>query len=288
VNILSIALRFIMSSYEYYDKMSESRVYELAPLLYRPKNHDEEEPASWFDPEEVIQMIQQSVEPHSWDHEGPTIDISDTRLLVRQTPEVHRRIDKFLQDLRTRFLQTIRVEFIGLACSEEKLRSWLRPDRREPTAEEVHSMLVRGMDADGITRFASLSLAGVADQKVRGAQQQAASYVTGYRNEAGRDAAVILPEVTRIEEGLEIVMTPKMLGERKSALLDLTVKLTRILSLQTVKTTAGELHLPKVASMELSASATLPLERWGIVGILRSPDAQDRPHIVIARARLQD
>ncbi len=65
---------------------------------------EQEEPSEvengFADPERVVDMLKEFIEEETWEHEGVSISADERRLIVRQYPEVHRKIARFLNMLR--------------------------------------------------------------------------------------------------------------------------------------------------------------------------------------------
>jgi type II secretory pathway component GspD/PulD (secretin) len=71
----------------------------------------------------LIQMIQESIEPMSWLVNGGqgTISFQDTRLIIRQTPEIHEQIQELLKGLRESLGQQVSIETRFLFVTENFL-----------------------------------------------------------------------------------------------------------------------------------------------------------------------
>ena len=111
-----------------------SKDYHLKPSnAFEDFEDDEIEPAPIvLDQDSLIELIQTNIGGESWDIDpNNTIDLISGALVVKQTPDVHRQIDKLLSDLRSnagtlinietrflsledRFLEDIGVDFRGL------------------------------------------------------------------------------------------------------------------------------------------------------------------------------
>jgi type II secretory pathway component GspD/PulD (secretin) len=111
-----------------------SRDYNLTPSnTFEDFEDIEIEPAPIvIDPDSLSDLIQTNISPDSWEIDpNNTISFISGALVIRQTPEVHRKIDKLLADLRAnsgtlinietrfleledRFLEDIGVDFRGL------------------------------------------------------------------------------------------------------------------------------------------------------------------------------
>jgi len=54
----------------------------------------------WADPDKVIEMIKEFVASDTWEDEGVSVWADSRKLVVRQYPEVQRKISRFLALLR--------------------------------------------------------------------------------------------------------------------------------------------------------------------------------------------
>ncbi|MEE8104237.1 MAG: hypothetical protein V3T86_01735 [Planctomycetota bacterium] len=88
----------------------------LVPSKYQPPEEEEpEEPVSPFEVDQLIEVIQLTVDPPSWDTiEGASIEPKNNVLVIRTTPEVHAKIGALLSDLRknTGILVSLEVRFL--------------------------------------------------------------------------------------------------------------------------------------------------------------------------------
>jgi len=111
-----------------------SRDFNLTPSnMFEDFEDDEIEPAPIVvDPDSLADLIRVNIDPESWDADpNNSITYISGALVVRQTSDVHRKIDRLLSDLRQnagtminvetrfiemedRFLQSVGVDFRGL------------------------------------------------------------------------------------------------------------------------------------------------------------------------------
>ncbi len=79
---------------------------------------EEGEPVRETEPEQLIDLVRDNVKPLSWDIEGRTLDLSAGQLVAVTTPEIHREIDHFLEDLRRFTKVIVHVETRVIALRE--------------------------------------------------------------------------------------------------------------------------------------------------------------------------
>jgi type II secretory pathway component HofQ len=87
----------------------------LVPSKYQPPEAEEDrEPVAAFDVEQLIDAIKNTIEPTSWEAEGHGIDPKNNVLVVRTSPEIHRKVAQLLHDLRrnTGLLVSMEVRFL--------------------------------------------------------------------------------------------------------------------------------------------------------------------------------
>ena len=91
---------------------------------------EEGEPVREVEPEALLDLVKENVAPLSWEIEGRTADLSAGQLVVVTTPDVHRAIENFLEDLRLYTKVIVHVETRVIAIREGFLsefgtgRSW--------------------------------------------------------------------------------------------------------------------------------------------------------------------
>ncbi|MCB9831963.1 MAG: hypothetical protein H6807_05760 [Planctomycetes bacterium] len=79
---------------------------------------EEGEPVRETEPEQLIDLVRDNVRPTSWEIEGRSLELSAGQLVAVTTPEVHREIDNFLEDLRRFTKVIVHVETRVIAIRE--------------------------------------------------------------------------------------------------------------------------------------------------------------------------
>jgi hypothetical protein len=276
---------FIMPINDYYKKMAENRVFDLTALLTRPPDHGEQYKGQegWITAEEIEEIIRASIEPDTWDLDGPQLNYYENRLHVRHGPRVLRQIDRLIADLESRFIRTFRIEFLAVSCDREHLESWIGSDSREPSAKQIQAIVTKVKEGRDAKRFATLRLTAALGQAVKGTHVEQATYVTGFRAEKAGEQVLVVPETTQVKEGLTVLLRPGLSKDERRMRLEIELELTKVLSVETVKQTAGTLRLPTVASMELKHTAMMEQNRWSLSGILTPTSEPDRRYVILCR-----
>ncbi|MCA9322643.1 MAG: hypothetical protein KDB53_18015 [Planctomycetes bacterium] len=76
----------------------------------------ENDPVRETEPEQIQELVQQNVAPESWEIEGHRVDLSAGQLVAMTTPEIHRQIDNFLEEMRrfTKVIVHVETRFIAI------------------------------------------------------------------------------------------------------------------------------------------------------------------------------
>ncbi|HGY92285.1 MAG TPA: hypothetical protein ENK43_14035 [Planctomycetes bacterium] len=76
----------------------------------------EDEPVRETEPGQILELVQQNVAPETWEIEGRSIDLSAGQLVAITTPDVHRQIRDFLEEMRqfTKVIVHVETRFIAL------------------------------------------------------------------------------------------------------------------------------------------------------------------------------
>jgi hypothetical protein len=101
-----------------------TRVYDMAGLIGAA---DGEVDGEAEDVQNLMTLIVETIEPDSWygtgTGEGTMTSYQGKKLIILQTPAIHSRIDKLLNEMRTALLPQITVEARFLEASDEFLES---------------------------------------------------------------------------------------------------------------------------------------------------------------------
>ncbi len=79
---------------------------------------EEGEPVQETEPEQLLELVRDNVNPTSWDIEGRSLELSAGQLVAVTTPEVHQNINNFLEDLRRFTKVIVHVETRVIAIRE--------------------------------------------------------------------------------------------------------------------------------------------------------------------------
>jgi hypothetical protein len=127
------------------------------------------------DMDRLQSLIQTNVDPMAWEVEGASMEATMTALIINQTPEVHRKIDKLLSDLRrTSGVQVdIEARFLSVETTSSKRSAstsvvWAtRPRRARPASACRSRAIARAL--------ASMTMAATSRRRTRARPARASS-----------------------------------------------------------------------------------------------------------------
>ncbi len=79
---------------------------------------EEGEPVRETEPEQLLELVRDNVMPATWDIEGRSLELSAGQLVAVTTPDVHQKIQNFLEDLRRFTKVIVHVETRVIAIRE--------------------------------------------------------------------------------------------------------------------------------------------------------------------------
>jgi len=278
---------FLMSRSAFYSKFAETRVFDLSALVDPPRDHAEEDPhEDGMSGSEIVELLQTSIEPSTWGDDNVWMNTTDKRLMVRHLPDVLKRIERTLSELRARVARTVKMELVAFFVDPAKVRAWLKPETRDPSGEQVQALLSRVQGEEEVKRFAWLQLTAVNGRGVRGSQAEESSFVVGFKVERSGERMVVLPATTQVLEGLDLFLRPRISDDGKRVGVEMELKATKVLEIETVKTEAGEIRLPKVATLELKQTVELMNDRWSLIGMATPTLKPDLRLVILGRAEI--
>lgn len=278
---------FLMPRGAYFARFAETRVIDVAAIVDPPRDRSPdgagEDPMSR---EELVHLLTQSIEPDSWHNENVWLNVDGGRLKVRHLPEVVLRVEQMVAELRAKLARPVKVELMGILCDSAKLRAWIRSDGRDPTSEPMQSLLAKAAGEEEGKRFAWLQLSAANGRGVRGVHSYESTFVTGFHADKSGERSLVLPVTNVVSEGMEAFVRARVSENGRRASVDMGVKATRIVETETVKTEAGEVRLPKVASMEFKQTVDLAHDRWEIVGVGSPAGKPELRMVLLARVSI--
>jgi len=80
------------------------------PSQYEPQEPQELEPMRFIDPDMLVELLRQQVEPESWDMDGVEISVRESRVFVRHRVHVLKRVEEFLDSIANAASRRVRFE----------------------------------------------------------------------------------------------------------------------------------------------------------------------------------
>jgi len=207
--------------------------------------------------EDLVRLIRSTIEPESWDQEHRDIIFQNGLLFVRQTPEAHQKINEFLASLTRTLARPIRSNVIFIGHRPDFLAAELseRPvvvgkamvDRILKTASE-------GKDAKLIGSFDQF---GYSSQVLSGFHGREVAFVCQYDGDGGK-----VPRYRAVPEGVRYQIKPMVSHDSKQITVEFRASLTKIESIEKVRTPEGDVQVPNTHASLITLSQTAPVGEY--------------------------
>lgn len=278
---------FLMLRPAFFDRFAETKVLDVSDLVDPARDHspDRSNPSAMSE-EELVHLLQLSIEPSSWEPDNVWMKVDGGLLRVRHLPDVVQRVERMIGELRAKLARPVKVELLGILCDPAKLRAWIGPDLRDPTPEQMQALLAKVAAEEEVKRFAWLQLSATNGRWGRGVHSHESTLVVGFHVEKAGERSLVLPVTRAVSEGIEAFMRPRVSEDGRRATVELEIEATRLVEIDSVKTDAGEIRLPKVMSLEFKQTADLAHDRWGIVGMAAPAGKPELRLLLLARVEI--
>jgi hypothetical protein len=238
---------------------------------------------------ELLQEIQATIDPNSWFENGGEGTMSfyeDKKLVVRQRPDVHRKIEEFLVLTQKRAGRQVAIEVRFIKTSEQFLDDIaidLTPYWPADANCERIGKVLDGYDADLLSR------AVMAHSGTKTLVAPKATVLEGQRAEFSNGRLIPYsyqernPETGEIEEktehaleGTRFRITPWITEDANAVVCEFTVEIADLLGWQEVlvdeigddgKLTTQATTLPETETMGISTRVTIPAGRTWLVAL---------------------
>ncbi len=204
-----------------------------------------EEGVQWT-PEELVEMIQSSVDEDSWHNTRNRISLQFGRLLVQQTPGTLAKIAALTADLeRARQVSVmVRTRFISVTGKQD----WfLEHSGGSLDAAGLEALRKKLAEAEDVTELAGLTITGLPQQQVSASSYREAPYVADYDVEIAEKASAMDPEVKRFKTGAVLHVRSVLVGSSNRVLVELRASLAELIKMRVVNVTPKiRLQLPEI------------------------------------------
>jgi len=180
-----------------------------------------------YNPEDLIELIRESIDEDSWSNTLNAIDLSNGLMLVVQKPEVHVRIEKLLAELTARRGVLITTQAWALAVGNDRVRE-LFPDPAalgKPLSPEALAR-VRQAIADGraqVLRYARLT--SFNQQRANVVSVVERPVIAEMDSKMGKGTVIMDPLIRALRTGFVLDVRPTLVGDGKHLSLDLKARL---------------------------------------------------------------
>ncbi|MFT7618931.1 MAG: hypothetical protein ACI97A_002579 [Planctomycetota bacterium] len=230
----------------------------------------------------LVRMIRDAVGPESWDQSGTFMRLNEsgTRLIIRQSPEILGKVDRFLKSIAIARRQSYQVEILVIKATAGSLAS-LGVSRYQVGSKKFE--VLRSGKNQGLEILNNVSGQAIDGQRIRIRSQTIAHVVGAQSAQIAQSATRTEPEVVKIPEGIDLYVRPSTLP---NGLVNIRVQGTISGAFKTedfVSESAGvaTIQLPSMRVRKFTSSGTVSLGDGMVVGCVSSTDGS--PRFVIVR-----
>ncbi|MEE8106520.1 MAG: hypothetical protein V3T86_13370 [Planctomycetota bacterium] len=245
---------------------------------YRKDVEDDGEPAAEFGIDQLVELIQTTVRPQSWETvEGSAIGIMNGALFVTAGPDVQRDVAKLLELLRRRRAPMLAIEIVAVPMKDGDSVT-LSDTRRVLPRDQAAELLAR--PALGVAR--TISRSGFAKVHRQG---RLISYVRDYDVEIAEDATIGQPRIGQVFAGFAVQAGACVDPGADGAVLHLQIHMSDVEEpIPTLPTEHGDVELPEMDLTLLNTSLWLPLNKTVLAGAIT---AGENPCLFLVTVRHQ-
>lgn len=208
---------------------------------------------------DLVDIVQQAVEPESWMKAGRSIMFDKGTLVVRHSDAAHKRIADIVEYLKQTLVRQITLDLTVARVKREDI------EKSEPQGQTLF------MSKKTTYHLNSL--------KLKSARE--VSYIGGVKVVGGQYEEIR----SVLEEGLTIEVIPLLAGD--SVFMQISARLTRLEKLETFESKYS-LELPETMTRGLNVTLSVPVGKTVLAGWMSFPDGQDvtaifvRPTVTLA------
>ena len=234
------------------------------------------EPHPVIDGENIVELMMYAVgDSDTWE-DPATIEYRNGQVIVRQTKPVLAAIDawldRLLRALPTTYATT--VELIEVDPAEHK--ALLDPTQSNGwlVSTEERAALKAALTKETAFRLGTTRLTHVDGVRNTARNGRTLRYLSTYDTAAPRAATAVLPKTAEVLEGLEIDARVTASPGGEAALVTLRAMRTdaRGRAPATIATTHGPIELPRLDTLRLRTTATVPIGETALAGVLPRGD----------------
>jgi hypothetical protein len=240
--------------------------------------------------EDVIQLIQETVDPESWRDNGGTIgslrEIGGA-LVVTQTAQNHDLLSRIFGQLREN-AGVIRVQADWVVLNPDQVPALLAPPAKGAESPKIVKREVLDSLARQSTHYRG-EISCFSGQLVSLASGRTRSVIYNQEAVVAQKAVAMSPRVKQVTDGLMLEVAPTVLMSSNLAILEVKTKVaqwtaptstraaTRPAAYSSIISNAGELDRLNVATQELKTMLRVPLDQPVLVGGMTLDPSLDQP-----------
>lgn len=166
------------------------------------------EPAVRTRSEDIVAMIRHRIAPDTWNNRRNSIEKTDRgTLVVRQRPEVHREIERFLSTILMARAQMITTEVFVLGFRPEARAEWeaqisgLGPGGYFLSKDDFERLLETASKGEGVRLLEAAEVTGFPQQRIHVYRGRQEAYLANYRPTVATGASLHDPAVGTLLTG---------------------------------------------------------------------------------------
>ncbi len=237
---------------------------------------EESEPLPFYEGDQLVDLIRDTVAPASWEElTGASIRYDEGILLVRQVPEVHRRISELLGDLRRRAGSRLNLSVRLLSVGDGVLRGILGDAGTGALPAEAEARLERAL-AEGRAKILRRgSVVCTNTQRVVLEDTTVRSYLQDYDVEIAQEATIADPIFQVVPEGILAELRPTLAGKGDLVVLEVRVVSGRFREpLASLTTPLGDIETPVLDLEKVETTLVAAPGRTVVVGGVTSDSGE--------------
>lgn len=240
------------------------------------------EPRTWFHPDDLVQLIRDTVATASWDEEGRSICDQSGILVVRTTADVHSQIVKHLKRMRQELMAQVKTEILAVAHSPSFMAEDLSKAPRTLSEGQFDSIRNAALEGKDAALIGIIEMTGYKGQQVAGCHGSERLLIMGYDDDG-------TPRTEVGYEGLRIMVRPTLGESRQAVNVRVEGVITKILSVEKVKTEHGDVQVPKLYRAPIRQSPTIEASKPTVLlqsGSLEGFGAGNTQLLIVIRSTL--
>ena len=277
------------------DEVGRDLIGDILRTGYDEEGVFEEIEPSSIGEDQLIDIIVAGIDPDSWDEEGRAIEIRRSVLIIRQSPEVLKKIVDLIADIRSAWSRMIEVTVDVLSVTPEAWNSVFMSgsgSQLELDREGADALAARIGSAAGIERLARLSSVCNSAQRISLQSTSSVDFLTDYDVEVASGSAAADPIVSRRQVGHQVDLRPTLTYEGEEIVLRLICQAVQLEGTEEIAYPGDSVDRPviQLPSFSFAEARTSARIATGGACVLALSDASrgSAPERVVFMVRAED